>query len=70
MNKAELVYSHFQVSCPGVRLPDKHDIYLSVCFLGQYRQSECLPAVFPLLVNEKMTFEKVCVLFMLKKHIF
>ncbi|XP_013876549.1 spermatogenesis associated 6-like protein isoform X1 [Austrofundulus limnaeus] len=47
------------VSCPGVRLPAKHDVYLSVCFMGQHRQSECLPAVFPLLVYEKMTFEKI-----------
>ncbi|XP_059210436.1 spermatogenesis associated 6-like protein [Centropristis striata] len=47
------------VSCPGVHLPAKDDIYLSVCFMGQYRQSECLPAVFPLLFHEKMTFEKI-----------
>uniref|UniRef100_A0A3Q3A859 Spermatogenesis-associated protein 6 N-terminal domain-containing protein n=1 Tax=Kryptolebias marmoratus TaxID=37003 RepID=A0A3Q3A859_KRYMA len=48
-----------QVSCPGVRLPTKDDVYLSMCFMGQYSQSECLPAVFPLLVHEKMTFEKI-----------
>ncbi|XP_040887362.1 spermatogenesis associated 6-like protein [Toxotes jaculatrix] len=47
------------VSCPGVHLPYKDDIYLSMCFMGQYRQSECLPAVFPLLFHEKMTFEKI-----------
>lgn len=47
-----------QVSCPGVHLPAKDDIYLSMCFMGQYHQSECLPAVFPLLFHEKMTFEK------------
>ncbi|XP_019955774.2 spermatogenesis associated 6-like protein isoform X2 [Paralichthys olivaceus] len=47
------------VSCPGVHLPAKDDIYLSVCFMGQDRQSECLPAVFPLLFHEKMTFEKI-----------
>uniref|UniRef100_A0A673APC2 Spermatogenesis-associated protein 6 N-terminal domain-containing protein n=1 Tax=Sphaeramia orbicularis TaxID=375764 RepID=A0A673APC2_9TELE len=47
------------VSCPGVHLPAKDDIYLSMCFMGQYRRSECLPAVFPLLFHEKMTFEKV-----------
>nr|XP_020450653.1 spermatogenesis associated 6-like protein isoform X3 [Monopterus albus]XP_020450654.1 spermatogenesis associated 6-like protein isoform X3 [Monopterus albus] len=27
--------------------------------MGQYRQSEDLPAIFPLLVHEKMTFEKI-----------
>lgn len=47
-----------QVSCPGVHLSAKDDIYLSMCFMGQCRQSERLPAVFPLLVHEKMTFEK------------
>ncbi|KAE8276931.1 Spermatogenesis-associated protein 6 [Larimichthys crocea] len=47
------------VSCPGVHLSAKDDIYLSMCFMGQYRQSECLPAIFPLLFHEKMTFEKI-----------
>uniref|UniRef100_A0A667XP34 Spermatogenesis-associated protein 6 N-terminal domain-containing protein n=1 Tax=Myripristis murdjan TaxID=586833 RepID=A0A667XP34_9TELE len=47
------------VSCPGVHLPAKDDIYLSVCLMGQYRKSECLPAVFPLLFYEKMIFEKI-----------
>ncbi|XP_026154350.1 spermatogenesis associated 6-like protein [Mastacembelus armatus] len=47
------------VSCPGVHLPAKDDLYLSMCFLGQYRQSEAIPAVFPLLFYEKMTFEKI-----------
>ncbi|XP_078132680.1 spermatogenesis associated 6-like protein [Sander vitreus] len=48
-----------QVSCPGVHLPAKDDIYLSMCFMGQYHQSDCLPAVFPLLFHEKMKFEKI-----------
>uniref|UniRef100_A0A3B3ZX27 Spermatogenesis-associated protein 6 N-terminal domain-containing protein n=1 Tax=Periophthalmus magnuspinnatus TaxID=409849 RepID=A0A3B3ZX27_9GOBI len=47
------------VSCPGVRLMACEDIYLSVCFMGQFRQTQCLPAVFPLLFHEKMTFEKI-----------
>uniref|UniRef100_A0A3Q1FJQ3 Spermatogenesis associated 6-like n=1 Tax=Acanthochromis polyacanthus TaxID=80966 RepID=A0A3Q1FJQ3_9TELE len=47
------------VSCPGVHLAAKHDVCLSMCFMGQYRQSESLPAVFPLLFHEKMTFEKI-----------
>ncbi|XP_063756563.1 spermatogenesis associated 6-like protein [Eleginops maclovinus] len=48
-----------KVSCPGVHLPDKDDICLSMCFMGQSHQSESLPAVFPLLLHEKMTFEKI-----------
>uniref|UniRef100_A0AAV2KPI8 Spermatogenesis-associated protein 6 N-terminal domain-containing protein n=1 Tax=Knipowitschia caucasica TaxID=637954 RepID=A0AAV2KPI8_KNICA len=35
------------------------DIYLSVRFMGQFRQSEGLPSVFPLQFQEKMTFEKI-----------
>ncbi|KAL0970332.1 hypothetical protein UPYG_G00240560 [Umbra pygmaea] len=47
------------VSCPGVHLPAKDDIYLSVCFMSQYCMSQCLPPVFPMLFREKMRFEKM-----------
>ncbi|XP_072542941.1 spermatogenesis associated 6-like protein [Salminus brasiliensis] len=47
------------ITCPGVHLSAKDDIYLSVCLLNQYRKSECLPAVFPLLFQVKMRFEKI-----------
>ncbi|XP_053537586.1 spermatogenesis associated 6-like protein isoform X2 [Ictalurus punctatus] len=47
------------VTCPGVHLPAKDDIYLSVCLMNQYRMSQCLPAVFPLLFKTKMTFDKI-----------
>ncbi|KAM6363031.1 LOW QUALITY PROTEIN: spermatogenesis associated 6-like protein [Pluvialis apricaria] len=46
------------VTCPGVFLPEKHDIFLSVCTSGQ-QETECLPPVFPLLFHEKMCFEEV-----------
>ncbi|KAF7660979.1 hypothetical protein LDENG_00271640 [Lucifuga dentata] len=47
------------VSCPGVHLPLREDVYLSTSFMGQHRQTACLPAVFPLLFHEKLTFEKI-----------
>ncbi|KAK7169856.1 hypothetical protein R3I94_000178 [Phoxinus phoxinus] len=47
------------ITCPGVHLPAKDDVYLSVSLMNQYRKSECLPAVFPLLIREKIRFEKI-----------
>ncbi|XP_058886497.1 spermatogenesis-associated protein 6 isoform X1 [Acipenser ruthenus] len=47
------------VTCPGVFLTNKDDVYLSVCIMGQYRKSACHLPVFPLLFHEKMIFEKV-----------
>ncbi|KAF4089283.1 hypothetical protein AMELA_G00064600 [Ameiurus melas] len=47
------------VTCPGVHLPAKDDLYLSVCLMNQYIMSQCLPAAFPLLFKTKMTFDKI-----------
>ncbi|XP_075683622.1 spermatogenesis associated 6-like protein isoform X2 [Rhinoderma darwinii] len=47
------------VTCPGVFLPDKDDVFLNVSILGQSKETKCFPAVFPLLFHEKMRFEKV-----------
>ncbi|GAA6104275.1 spermatogenesis associated 6-like protein isoform X2 [Tachysurus ichikawai] len=47
------------VTCPGVHLPWKDDIYLSVCLMNQYRMTQCLPAVFPLRFKMKIMFDKI-----------
>ena len=49
----------FQVSAPGVWLPSKEELYLSVSMLGQYRNTRLMSSIFPLLVDEKFKFEKV-----------
>ncbi|NXU12606.1 SPAT6 protein, partial [Pardalotus punctatus] len=49
------------ITCPGVLLKDKQELYLSVFVLGQYRKTQCVPAVFPLFFQEKLQFEKVFV---------
>ncbi|NXJ76680.1 SPAT6 protein, partial [Trogon melanurus] len=47
-----------QITCPGVLLKDKEELYLSVSVLGQHKKSQCLPAAFPLFFQEKLVFEK------------
>ncbi|NXX88387.1 SPAT6 protein, partial [Centropus bengalensis] len=46
------------ITCPGVLLKDKEELYLSVSVLGQWRKTRCIPAVFPLFFQEKLVFEK------------
>ncbi|XP_004677694.1 PREDICTED: spermatogenesis associated 6-like protein [Condylura cristata] len=46
------------ISCPGVFLPGKQDVYLGIYFLNQYLETECFPPVFPLMIQQNMKFEK------------
>uniref|UniRef100_UPI00398F8640 spermatogenesis-associated protein 6 n=1 Tax=Pristiophorus japonicus TaxID=55135 RepID=UPI00398F8640 len=46
------------VTCPGVFLPEKDDVYVSVCMLGKFLKTKFLPSIFPLTFNEKMKIEK------------
>ncbi|KAI1888527.1 hypothetical protein AGOR_G00186090 [Albula goreensis] len=47
------------VTCPGVFLTEKDDVYLNVCIMRHYENSESVPSVFPFRFNQKMRFEKV-----------
>ncbi|XP_039086763.1 spermatogenesis associated 6-like protein isoform X5 [Hyaena hyaena] len=47
------------ISCPGVFLPDKQDVYLGVYLLNQYLETDCFPSLFPIVIQQSMRFEKV-----------
>ncbi|CAL8308167.1 unnamed protein product [Lota lota] len=46
------------ITCPGALLVQTEDVYLSVCVMGQYRKTHCVPSVFPLLFHYKMVFAR------------
>ncbi|XP_061494158.1 spermatogenesis-associated protein 6 isoform X2 [Rhineura floridana] len=47
------------VTCPGVTLKAREDLYISACILGQHKKTSSVRAIFPLLFDEKLIFEKV-----------
>uniref|UniRef100_UPI00398F09E8 spermatogenesis associated 6-like protein isoform X2 n=1 Tax=Pristiophorus japonicus TaxID=55135 RepID=UPI00398F09E8 len=47
------------VTCPGVILPRREDVYISISMLGQYWKTKCVLPVFPLLIHESLQFEKI-----------
>lgn len=68
-NKNKSIFSIFffflKISCPGVFLPDKHDVFLGVYLLNQYLETDCFPSMFPIMVQRSMRFEKVILTFSL-----
>ncbi|XP_063721428.1 uncharacterized protein LOC134848031 [Symsagittifera roscoffensis] len=49
----------YSVSCPGVILKDREDIFVDICVFGLHKQSIPVPAIFPLYFNERFKFRKV-----------
>ncbi|XP_020643784.3 spermatogenesis-associated protein 6 isoform X1 [Pogona vitticeps] len=47
------------VTCPGVTLKARDDLYIGACIFGQYKKTSRVRAVFPLIFNQKLIFEKV-----------
>ncbi|XP_039175796.1 spermatogenesis-associated protein 6 isoform X1 [Crotalus tigris] len=47
------------VTCPGVALKSREDVYVSACIFGQHKKTSCVRAIFPLIFDEKLMFEKV-----------
>lgn len=60
-----LCLSFLKISCPGVFLPDKHDVFLGVYLLNQYLETDCFPSMFPIMIQRSMRFEKVILTFSL-----
>ncbi|KAL7985099.1 hypothetical protein Chor_003669 [Crotalus horridus] len=48
-----------RVTCPGVALKSREDVYVSACIFGQHKKTSCVRAIFPLIFDEKLMFEKV-----------
>ncbi|XP_027022235.2 spermatogenesis-associated protein 6 [Tachysurus fulvidraco] len=46
------------ITCPGVLLPSREDVYLSVRMMGQYHKTKCVSSAFPLLLHENIVFTK------------
>lgn len=47
------------VTCPGVYLPRRDDVYLTICLFGQVRRTQLSSPIFPLIFHEKFKFDKV-----------
>lgn len=47
------------VTCPGVFLPDREDVFINIDIFGQLKRTKLHPPVFPFLFHEKIRFEKV-----------
>ncbi|XP_078318610.1 spermatogenesis-associated protein 6-like isoform X3 [Crassostrea virginica] len=46
------------VTAPGVWLPSREEVYVSISLFGQYKNTCLVESVFPLIIREDFTFEK------------
>lgn len=46
----------FQVTCPGVFLPDRQDVFIDIDIFGHRKRTQCHPPVFPFLFHEKVLY--------------
>ncbi|XP_060605917.1 spermatogenesis-associated protein 6-like isoform X11 [Ruditapes philippinarum] len=47
-----------RVSAPGVWLPSREDLYISISVFGQYRNTRNVTSIFPMILHEPFRFEK------------
>ncbi|XP_038660579.1 spermatogenesis-associated protein 6-like [Scyliorhinus canicula] len=57
--KCVIQFEIHAVTCPGVILSRRDDVYINIRMLGQYWKTKCVMPVFPLLIHERIQFEKV-----------
>ena len=49
------------VDAPGARLATKGDIYLNICLLGMHKRTRLMPPHFPMTIDQRLYFDKVCI---------
>lgn len=57
--KYSVVLNIFSVDAPGTIMPRPGDMFIKVCLLGQHQKTKLVPAIFPLMFDQRLIFEKV-----------